>query len=131
MSPCKATALNSCRFNDDNKVAISLLRLQKITALLISSERNKARNCSRFCLACVQIRRAVMVEAVAAGGATEITFGFITNLLPIFLISSDNVAEKNKVWRIIDKVETIRSTSGIKPISSMRSASSITRIFTS
>ena len=41
------------------------------------------------------------------------------------------VAEKNSVWRIARQQATIRSTSGMKPMSSIRSASSITRILTS
>ena len=40
------------------------------------------------------------------------------------------VAEKNRVWRILGRKETIRSTSGMNPMSSMRSASSMTKILT-
>ena len=37
------------------------------------------------------------------------------------------VAEKNRVWRVNGTIFTMRSISGMKPMSSMRSASSITR----
>ena len=47
-----------------------------------------------------------------------------------FLISGGSVAEKNRVCRIRGRHETMRSTSGMKPMSSMRSASSMTRIST-
>ena len=72
-----------------------------------------------------------MVDAVCATRATSTILGFKTNLAPILCISSDRVAEKKRVCRILGNSETIRSTSGIKPISSILSASSITRIFTS
>ena len=131
MSPCSATALKSCRFSDVTSVLMSRLRLQKITAFFTSSLFSSPRSASRLPFGAVQVRCWATVSAVLAGGATSMTLGFETNLSLRVLISSDRVAEKNSVWRSGGSRPTMRSTSGIKPISSIRSASSMTRIFTS
>ena len=72
-----------------------------------------------------------MLVAVVVSGLTDISLGLITKFLPICLISSERVAEKNKVCLIFGSSLVIFSISGIKPISSILSASSMTRILTS
>ncbi len=66
-----------------------------------------------------------------AGGATEISLGFIRNWSASRRISGGMVAEKNSVWRSFGSSPTMRSTSGMNPMSSIRSASSMTRILQS
>jgi hypothetical protein len=61
----------------------------------------------------------------------EICFGLLRKASDRRRISGGMVAEKNKVCRSGGSRPTIRSISGMKPMSSMRSASSITRILTS
>ena len=63
---------------------------------------------------------------VEEGGATSTRAGAERNCCVRRVISGGMVAEKNKVWRVKGSNFTIRSISGINPISSMRSASSIT-----
>ena len=71
------------------------------------------------------------VAAGDVGGVTEIATGSLRNASPRRRISGAIVAEKNSVWRCFGKRPTMRSTSGMKPISSIRSASSMTRMRTS
>ena len=80
---------------------------------------------------CTMTSPCTTVAAGEAGGATATSFGFIRNASASRRISGGMVAEKNSVWRIFGSSDTMRSTSGMKPMSSMRSASSITRILTS
>ena len=56
--------------------------------------------------------------------------GAFRNLCVSFSISGGMVAEKNSVWRAGESRPQIRSISGIKPISSIRSASSMTNTST-
>ena len=49
-----------------------------------------------------------------------------TMALASFMISSGSVAEKSSVWRLVGSVPTMRWTSGQKPMSIIRSASSST-----
>ena len=71
------------------------------------------------------------VSAGEAGGATVISFGFSRNLSASLRISGGIVAEKNRVWRSFGSRLAIRSTSGMKPMSIIRSASSMTNTLTS
>ena len=48
----------------------------------------------------------------------------------ILPVAPSSVAEKKSVWRLAGVWATIRSTAGLKPMSSMRSASSRTRMRT-
>ena len=68
----------------------------------------------------------MIVVATEAGRVTVISFGFDRKASARRRISGAMVALKNKVWRKGGSMETMRSTSGMKPISSIRSASSIT-----
>ena len=72
-----------------------------------------------------------MLVPAEAGGDTVISLGLLRKRSARRRISGGMVAEKNSVWRIGGSRPTMRSTSGMKPMSSMRSASSITRILTS
>ena len=71
------------------------------------------------------------VSAAEEDDATVISLGLIKKESASFWMLLSNVAEKKRVWRIRGNKETIFSTSGMKPMSSIRSASSITRILTS
>ena len=71
-----------------------------------------------------------VVVAVDDGLATSMRSGFCKNRSASFWISGGMVAEKNSVWRVKGMSLAMRSISGMKPMSSMRSASSMTRIST-
>ena len=71
-----------------------------------------------------------MVLAVVAGRATSIRSGSFRNWSTSRVISGGMVAEKNSVCRRGGSSLQIFSMSGMKPMSSMRSASSMTRIST-
>ena len=68
----------------------------------------------------------MIVVATEAGAETLISLGFCRKASASRRISGAMVAEKNSVWRSCGSIDTMRSTSGMKPMSSMRSASSIT-----
>jgi hypothetical protein len=59
---------------------------------------------------------------------TSIRSGFDRKVLVIRSISGAMVAEKNSVWRVKGVRPKMRSISGMKPMSSIRSASSTTMI---
>ena len=65
-----------------------------------------------------------IVSAVVLRGATSILSGFFRMLEARVLISSEKVAENKRFWRFAGNNGKIRRISRIKPISSMRSASS-------
>ena len=79
----------------------------------------------------VLIKKLSIFEDVLECGLIEISLGFIRKFSPMFRISLERVAEKNNVCLILGKSLLIFIISGIKPISSIRSASSITSIFKS
>ena len=60
--------------------------------------------------------------------ATCMVFGFFNICLAIRAMSPSKVAENNSVWRSAVSCSQMRSTSGKKPMSNMRSASSNTNI---
>ena len=72
-----------------------------------------------------------MFSDVEEYGLIVISFGLINKSLPIFLISSESVAEKNNVCLILGRSLLILIISGMKPISNILSASSITSNFIS
>ena len=75
----------------------------------------------------VATSRWTIVAAVEAGRATSTLTGLCRNASASRWISGGMVAEKNRVWRVKGTIFTMRSISGMNPMSSMRSASSITR----
>ena len=111
-------------------MSTSFLRLQKISALCTASSRTRSRSAARLSAGSTRIIAWLTVPATVAGGATLTSLGLIRNSLPSRLISGPSVAENISVWRMRGSVCTMRSTSGMKPMSSMRSASSITRTLT-
>ena len=131
MSPCSAPASNLCRVSDLCRMSTSLLRLQKISAFCTFCVRISRRSASRLSCSATSARPSVIVVATEAGRETAISFGLCRNASARRRISGPIVAEKNSVCRVRGSSETIRSTSGMKPMSSMRSASSITRILVS
>ena len=68
------------------------------------------------------------VVAAALRGVTEISTGSLTRPLASSRISSEKVAENIRFWRCLGKMAKILRISRIKPMSSMRSASSNTKI---
>src|SRR3546814_2022211 len=62
-----------------------------------------------------------------AGRATAIVLGFERNLSASFLIGGGIVAENSKICRFAGNLVQIFSMSGMNPMSSIRSASSMTR----
>ena len=72
----------------------------------------------------------VMVSAVMAGREASIRVGSLRKAAVRRVISGGMVAEKNRVWRRGGVSLKMRSMSGMKPMSSMRSASSTTMIST-
>ena len=130
MSPCSARASKPWRWSEALTISTSFLRLQKISALCTASSRSRTRNATRFSSGSTRIIAWLTVPATVAGGATLTSLGLIRNSLPSFLISGPSVAENMRVWRMRGSVWTMRSTSGMKPMSSMRSASSITKTLT-
>ena len=67
-----------------------------------------------------------MVSAVMAGRDASIRVGSLRNWVVSRVISGGMVAEKNRVWRFGGVSLKMRSMSGMKPMSSIRSASSTT-----
>ena len=63
-------------------------------------------------------------------GATSTSAGSCSMPLASVRISSENVAEKSRFWRLAGSSLITRRMSGMKPMSSMRSASSSTKIST-
>ena len=75
-----------------------------------------------------QITFWVIFSEVVACRATSTSFGFCKNSCVMREISGAIVALKKSVWRVNGVSLNIRSISGMKPISSIRSASSTTII---
>jgi hypothetical protein len=71
-----------------------------------------------------------MFSAVVAARATSTLAGLDRKVLVMRSISGAMVAEKKKVCRVKGVSEKMRSMSGMKPMSSIRSASSTTMICT-
>ena len=70
----------------------------------------------------------VMFSAVVAARETSTRTGLWRKASARRVISGGIVAEKNSVWRVNGTSLQMRSMSGMKPMSSIRSASSMTRI---
>ena len=109
---------------------MSRLRLQKIMPLATFSDSNNERRASRFFAGATSNNCWLTLSLVEDGRATSTRTGADKNCSERRVISGGIVAEKNSVWRVNGTSETIRSISGIKPISNMRSASSITKTST-
>src|SRR6516164_3935717 len=129
-SPCSAIAEKPWRTSERCSAATSRLRLQKMIALVKpSAERMTRRSVSR--LSCgsrpVLTSNWVVVATVVAGRETSTFTGLCRNCSVMRRISGGMVAVKNNVWRVNGTSLQMRSMSGMKPMSSMRSASSITR----
>ena len=126
MSPCSAPTEKPCRCSDLYSMSTSRLRLQKINAFCTSSDRTSRRSASRLSVSATRASLAMMVGATDAALETVIVLGFFRNASDSRRISGAMVAEKNSVCRLAGSMATMRSTSGMKPMSSIRSASSMT-----
>ena len=112
-------------------MSTSRLRLQKMSAFFTCSVRIRLRSASRLSSVGTIASPCVTRSAGEAGGVTLISFGFIRKASARRRISGGMVAEKNSVCRIFGKQADDALDVGMNPMSSIRSASSITRIFTS
>ena len=130
-SPCNSPALYPCRLRERTRTPMSRLRLQKMIALSGGSCSRSVRRLARFSRGPQCSTRCSTVDAVELGGATVISLGLFKNFSASLRISSGIVALNIKVWRLFGSLLTMVSMSGMKPMSSMRSASSMTKIFTS
>ncbi|CAB3891742.1 hypothetical protein LMG1860_04880 [Achromobacter denitrificans] len=80
--------------------------------------------CSTRCTVCVTSSVAVL------RGVTDTSPGLFSTPRARVRISSENVAENSRFWRCLGRSARILRMSRMKPMSSMRSASSSTRIST-
>ncbi len=117
---------------------MSRLRLQKMMQLRNASPSASisARRLSRFSRSAPSLRlgvswttRCVTDSAAVAWRATSTRTGFDRKVCVSRVISGGMVAEKNSVWRVNGVRLKIFSMSGMKPMSSIRSASSTTMIW--
>ena len=138
-SPWMAAASRPYFFMDLATVSTSTLRLQKMIAFLqfSPSPSIRSRRSLRFSVPSRSLREPlnmttdwVMFSDVVAWRATSMRAGFERNVFVMRSISGAMVAEKKSVWRVNGVRLKMRSISGIKPMSSMRSASSTTMICT-
>ena len=132
-------ALKPCAFSDFDTTSTSILRLQKMMALVQDSPSAviSARSTARFSVKLRSLRVGVnwisfcsMVSDAVACRATSILAGDFRKVLVIRSISGAIVALKNSVCRVLGVSWKIRSISGMNPMSSIRSASSTTMICT-
>ena len=91
-----------------------------------SSLRIRSRNTSRFFIGATSTSFCSILMFAVAGLATSIYFGLDRNLSDSFLIGGGMVAENSSVCRLVGNLVQIFSISGMKPMSSIRSASSMT-----
>ena len=121
-------------------MSTSVLRLQKMMALVQRSPSPSIRALSslRFSVSARSLLDGLniattwsMVSDAVACRATSTRAGALRKVLVSRSISGAMVAEKNRVWRVNGVRLKIRSMSGMKPMSSMRSASSTTITLTS
>ena len=110
----------------------SRLRLQKMMAFLTSLRHHQLAQHFALGFAIVGGKFQPLHDGAGGGGlgGDFDALGIVEEVLGQSLISGGMVAEKNKVWRAGGSRPQIRSISGMKPMSSIRSASSITRIST-
>src|SRR3546814_15202687 len=109
---------------------MSRLRLQKISALstvspAAVSRSMIARRAARLSLIEQRTKCWATVSAGDAGGATDTSLGFIRNFSASRRISGAIVAEKDSVCRRVGGSDTVRSTLGMNPLTSIREESLI------
>ena len=143
-SPWIGAASYPCALSDLATMSTSVLRLQKMIAFFSPpvsvsgpSASISARSNSRFCFAVWSLRVGVsstsfwvIVSDVVAWRATSMRSGACRKVFVIRSISGAMVALKNSVCRVKGVSWKMRSISGMNPMSSIRSASSTTMIWT-
>ena len=103
---------------------------QKMSALSKFVRSSKAISRSNFCSAATGYTACVTVSAGDRRTPISTNSGSRNTHAARRSISGGNVAEKRRVCRSVEIFSTIRRTSGRKPMSSIRSTSSSTRILT-
>ena len=99
-----------------------------ISTCFMSRERTRCANSAPFFNLATSNTWWVTSSAGALRRATSIIVGLRMNCSARRLISLEKVAENSKFWRTGGSTARMRSISGIKPMSSIRSASSSTSI---
>src|SRR3546814_3419270 len=94
----------------------------------LTSARSNSQSLSCLPRDVVSTSRWLISALAAAGRATSMCLGSVRNRSESFLIGGGMVAENSSVCRRGGSLEQIISMSGTKPMSSIRAASSITRI---
>ena len=125
-----ATACFACLRECATRSAFTFV-LQKINTLSKFVRSKSAMSKSNFCSAATGYNACVTVSAGDRRTPISISVGSRNTHAARRSISGGNVAENSSVCRSLEIFSTMRRTSGRKPISSMRSTSSSTRIFTS
>ena len=114
-------------------MSTSDLRLQKTMPLRTFAAPTRARSAKRLAFGSTEGMRTmcwVMFSPVVAGRDASIRTGLRRNWVVSRVISGGMVAEKNRVCFFAGVSLKMRSMSGMKPMSSIRSASSTTMIWT-
>ena len=126
MSPWICPTGMRARFSTSARSRTIVFLLQKMMAVFTSSWARNERTRSFFSRFDVSTTHWVMLVLVLAALATSMLFGLSMNWSASFLIGGGMVAENSRVCRDFGSLEQMVSISGMKPMSSMRSASSIT-----
>ncbi len=127
-SPCNAPTAKPCLVSERVSTSTSRLRLQNTMAFCSDGSRSRRRRVSRLLYSSTTTRPVSMVVATDDSRLTVISLGACKKASASLRMAGAIVAEKNRVCRLSGSRLTIFSISGINPISSIRSASSITRI---
>ena len=104
-----------------------VLRLAKMIAVSTRSFSRNQRSVSFFARLFTGTLKAVISALVEAARLTSMRLGLVRNFFASFSIGGGMVAENSIVWRVSGSLEQMNSISGINPMSSIRSASSITK----
>src|SRR5476649_2028333 len=130
LSPWMAVALMpSCSRPRASRDA-PILVLEKTITCFRSRWRRMCATSACFWFSSTLYTTCVTRSAVALLRATSIVSGLFRKVLASFLISGEKVAENIRFWRCFGSRLMMRCRSGRKPMSSMRSASSMTSICT-
>ena len=127
-SPWIASALKPSRYRRSARLsARNLVRVKMITRSAPFSSRT-AFSRSGFCIWETGMTYWSTVSAAVPLWAISTNCGSLTSPPMVFMTDSSMVAENSSVWRSWGRRSRIWLTSGQKPMSSMRSASSMTRV---
>ena len=131
MSPCRAAAAKPCsasrsaRSSAPRLVAVKTMAWsRRVSRSRWSSRRILCEASSAYSRLCVMLACLSRWPAISMRSGSRIIFSARRATLP------SRVAENNSVWRLSGRRSMMVSMSSMKPMSSMRSASSSTRVCT-